>query len=370
MTVLLTGAGGFLGWHIRCRAAAEGITVVPAPKGWVDDPSILDKLLPGVTGVIHAAGVNRGSDDELIKGNETAAGSLARALRRVDRSVDVVYANSSQAGSTSVYGRAKARGAELLSAASSRFTLHDVRLANLFGEHGRPDYNSFIATFCHRLIADEPLEIVDDREVPLLHVQDAARYLLSLATQARPRLSAPTPEVKTVSEVRRFLTSCAVTYQTGEIPATDGRLERQLFSTFRSFCFPSWYPMAATPKSDSRGRLVECVRTRASEGQIFVSTTVPEAVRGEHYHLRKMERFMVIEGEATITLRRLFTNHKVRFRVNGAQPAIVDMPCMWTHNICNGSAEVVTTLFWTDELFDPASTDTYACPVDSTELAA
>jgi UDP-2-acetamido-2,6-beta-L-arabino-hexul-4-ose reductase len=371
MTVLLTGASGFLGWHIRCRAAAAGIEVLPASKGWVDDPRVVDSLLSGVTGVIHAAGVNRGTDDEVATGNERAGGALAEALNRAGRNIVVVYANSSQAGSSSVYGRAKARVADVLSEAGTASSVFfDVRLDNLFGEHGRPDYNSFVATFCDRLACGRTFDVVD-REVPLLHVQEAARHLLELVTSADPRsVVAPSATVATVSEVARFLSMCASTYRTGEIPPIHRPIERQLFSTLRSFCFPSWYPIATSPKSDVRGRLVECVRARTPEGQTFVSTTIPGATRGEHYHLRKLERFMVVEGEATISLRRLFSDEVIRFNVSGSEPAMIDMPCMWTHKIQNTGSEVVTTLFWTDELFDPSSADTHPCPVDSSELSS
>jgi UDP-2-acetamido-2,6-beta-L-arabino-hexul-4-ose reductase len=79
---------------------------------------------------------------------------------------------------------------------------------------------------------------------------------------------------------------------------------------------------------------------------------------------------MVVEGEATISLRRLFSDEVIRFNVGGAEPAMVDMPCMWTHKIQNTGSEIVTTLFWTDELFDPASADTHPCQVDSSELSS
>jgi UDP-2-acetamido-2,6-beta-L-arabino-hexul-4-ose reductase len=241
---------------------------------------------------------------------------------------------------------------------------HDVRLPNLFGEHGRPAYNSFVATFCDRLASGLPLDIVD-REIPLLHVQDAALYLLQVATQGDgPASQPPSPTVLTISEVGRYLSDSASAYRSGEIPGARRPIERQLFSTLRSFLFPSWYPMRPVPRVDARGRLLECVRARTEEGQTFVSTTAPGAIRGEHYHLRKLERFVVITGRATISLRRLMFDEVVRFQVTGTDPAIVDMPCMWTHNIQNTGDDVLITLFWTDELFDAADTDTYRCAVD------
>jgi UDP-2-acetamido-2,6-beta-L-arabino-hexul-4-ose reductase len=85
--------------------------------------------------------------------------------------------------------------------------------------------------------------------------------------------------------------------------------------------------------------------------------------RGEHFHLRKVERFLVLRGEATISLRRLFDETIVRFKVLGSRPAMVDMPTMWTHSITNTGQDELMTLFWADELLDTTSSDTYREPV-------
>jgi UDP-2-acetamido-2,6-beta-L-arabino-hexul-4-ose reductase len=49
----------------------------------------------------------------------------------------------------------------------------------------------------------------------------------------------------------------------------------------------------------------------------------------------------------------------VSFDVTGEAPAIVDMPTMWVHNITNTGVGELTTLFWTNELFDPLAPDTF-----------
>jgi len=110
------------------------------------------------------------------------------------------------------------------------------------------------------------------------------------------------------------------------------------------------------------------VRAHGGQGQTFVSTTKPGITRGEHFHLRKIERFVVLRGEARISLRRMFADDVVSFDVTGDAPAVVDMPTMWVHNITNTGASELTTLFWTHELFDPAAPDTFpdtVSPVNS-----
>jgi UDP-2-acetamido-2,6-beta-L-arabino-hexul-4-ose reductase len=267
----------------------------------------------------------------------------------------VVYANSAQAGNGTPYGDAKAAaGAVLADAAAragSRFV--DVTLPNLFGEHGRPFYNSVVATFAHLLATGGTPEVHDDRELDLLHVTDAAALLLDPAPGPAPMFRA------TVSDLAARLARFAEVYRTGEIPALGGRDDVRLFNTYRSQCFPAHYPMRPARHSDARGELVEAVKVHGGGGQSFVSSTVPGVTRGQHYHLAKVERFLVLRGEAEISLRRLLHDDVVTFRVSGDEPAIVDMPTMWAHNITNTGSGELLTLFWANDLFDAANPDTY-----------
>jgi UDP-2-acetamido-2,6-beta-L-arabino-hexul-4-ose reductase len=73
---------------------------------------------------------------------------------------------------------------------------------------------------------------------------------------------------------------------------------------------------------------------------------------------------MVVKGQAEIGLRRLYSDNIVRFSVSGTQPCFIDMPTMWVHNIRNvGDGELVT-MFWADQLLDPANPDQYPMKVE------
>ena len=150
----------------------------------------------------------------------------------------------------------------------------------------------------------------------------------------------------------------------GEIPDVSDRFDRDLFNTYRACLFPQAYPIHPTPHADARGVLVETVRSHGGTGQGFVSSTVPGATRGDHYHLGKIERFMVLRGEAEIALRRLYGDEVVRFRVSGEQPGFVDMPTMWTHHLTNVGSDDVICAFWADELLDPERPDQYPLKVE------
>nr|KEO86733.1 hypothetical protein DA06_24760 [Georgenia sp. SUBG003]KEP23824.1 hypothetical protein DA06_04335 [Georgenia sp. SUBG003] len=81
--------------------------------------------------------------------------------------------------------------------------------------------------------------------------------------------------------------------------------------------------------------------------------------RGQHFHLRKIERFVVVGGQARISLRRVLTDETITFDVDGDEPCIIDMPTLWAHNITNTGSSELATIFWTNELFDPTDPDTY-----------
>jgi UDP-2-acetamido-2,6-beta-L-arabino-hexul-4-ose reductase len=360
MKVALTGADGFLGWHTRLRLHAQGFhRVVPVSRGSWDE---LAEQVADCDAVIHLAGVNRGTDPEVEEGNVRLAESLVSAVRARGAPVRVVYANSIQAGNATPYGAGKARAAELLHSLSKEgHSITDVRLPNVFGEHGLPHYNSFVATFVHT-IAQGGTPQVSDRRVELLHAQAAAQSLIAALTPDTSRMDPRGTDVG-VREVLDLLREFEASYSTGEFPDLSNSFRVELFNTYRSALFPHRYPIPLRPNEDSRGTFVETVRCRGGEGQSSISTTVPGVTRGEHYHLSKIERFAVVHGSATIALRRMFHDEVHEFPVTGGHPCAVDMPMGWAHNITNTGSDVLVTQFWTHELFRPEAPDTYSHPV-------
>lgn len=361
--IAITGGYGFLGWHTACRLRAQcEDRVIRLGRADLDDPGKLEQVLTNVDRVIHIAGVNRAeSDGQVEQGNIDLAQSLARALKTAERPIDVVYANSIQAKSNNPYGRGKAAAAEILSSAvrSSGGLYADLMLPNLFGEHGRPFYNSFVATFAHQVASGRTPTVTDDRPIPLLHAQDAASALIDALGSDRSETVAG--EERGISEVLELLQITHELYsERGEIPPLPGSFELNLFNTYRAAAFPRMWPIYPRVHSDERGHLFESYRMHGGKGQAYVSTTSVGKTRGEHYHLRKIERFLVARGEAEIKLRRLLHDEVITFRVSGDRPCFVDMPTMWVHNIRNVGQRELLTLFWSDQLLDPASPDQYA----------
>ena len=221
-----------------------------------------------------------------------------------------------------------------------------------------------MATFCHRLATGGTPEIDVDRPVELIHAQDAAELIVRrLAEPMKTDVVHTHGHPTSVAEVLALLHELSNTYATGRLPMLDSPFRVQLFNTYRSYLYPDWFPRALNVKSDPRGSFVEVVQSMGGAGQTSFSTTVPGVTRGNHFHLRKIERFSVLHGSATIAIRPVMGSSTRTFEVSGAEPSFVDMPTLHTHNITNTGTDELLTMFWINELYDPEDADTFSEPV-------
>ncbi|OZB76926.1 MAG: capsular biosynthesis protein, partial [Microbacterium sp. 14-71-5] len=333
----MTGANGFLGWHTKLALQEQGVKVQGLAVGQGFDLESASSAIDGATRAIHIAGVNRADESEVRDGNIRFAEQLAEALHRAPTPPPVVvYANSTQSTNGSVYGEAKKRAAEIIAEAASDVgaEFHNVVLPNLFGEHGRPFYNAVTATFSHLLARGETPTVDADKELVLLHAQNAADLLTGrepTGGEVRESVSGLLARLETISRV----------YAAGEIPDVSDGFQRDLFNTYRSYTIESLTPIALTRHADARGSFFEILRSHGGHGQSSFSTTAPGISRGDHFHRRKIERFTVLSGAATISLRKLFTDRVYDFVLDGEHPGAVDMPTGWSHKITNTGVDTL-----------------------------
>jgi len=364
----ITGATGFLGWHTACRLRALGIETVAATRETFADPAALTAFASSADVILHFAGVNRAAtEDEIADGNRQLATSLVQALQTAGSTSPVLYSNSTHSTGDSVYGMAKRTSAEILETHCDQVgaPFLNLILPHLFGEFGRPNYNSAVTTFAHCLATDEHPEINRDGQLNLLHAQSVAERAVAFAQQPVGGTEAPAGTPISVGDVWDRLASFHARYvDDSTIPLLETPFDLELFNTLRSQLYVAGhYPVPITVHSDDRGGFAEMCRADGV-GQTSISTSRPGISRGDHFHFNKIERFVVVDGTAQISLRRVLTNEVQRFDVSGDTPVIIDMPPLVTHNIVNASSSTVTTLFWAGDHFDPANPDTYPEPVE------
>ena len=364
-TVAITGAGGFLAWHLRCRLHGLGwnAPLLLTREIWADAHKRRN-LLRQADVVVHLAGVNRANPAEVEQGNIRLAKELAEALEASGAKPQVVYASTTHIERGTAYGLGKRRAGEILGewAGRNHVAFSNLVIPHVFGEQCRPFYNSAAATFCYQIANGQEPVVENNSELELLHAQDVCAAIMRAIeanTDDNVRLAGyPITVVALLDKIRALDRS----YRNNIIPDLRDRFTLQLFNTYRGYLFPKHYPVRLKLHTDDRGGLFEIVKGD-NGGQAFLSTTKLGITRGEHYHFNKVERFLVVEGEAIIRVRKLFNDEIHEFMVSGAAPVYIDMPTLHTHNITNTGSGTLLTMFWSHEIFDPANPDTVREPV-------
>lgn len=371
MKVVVTGAAGLLGWHTAVRLHARNCAarfrkelspfeLVCLDHAQFSDAAMLRAAVTNADAVLHFAGVNRGPDAEVERANPAIASALIAAIVAAGAAPHIVHANSIHWTSDTPFGRSKRRAAEIL--ASGPGTTTNLVLPHIFGEGARPNYNNVTASLIDRLIAGQAPQINPDGRVHLLHAGAAAEAAIGAALGHQEGDLVPAGRLMGVPELHAKLAGFHAAYVANVFPDVSDQFDLALFNSYRAALYPSGFPRPLRLNSDARGTLFEAAKGGGG-GQTFVSWTNPGVSRGDHFHLDKVERFLVLEGQATIRIRRVFGDEVWTYPVTGAAPAAVDMPTLHTHSIENTGDTPLLTMFWSHSIFDPAAPDTYADPV-------
>jgi UDP-2-acetamido-2,6-beta-L-arabino-hexul-4-ose reductase len=371
MKVVITGAGGLIGWHaatrlhaVNCTARFKGDPVphdiVPLDHAAFADDLRLQAAVVGANAVLHFAGVNRASDADVETGNPDIARRLVAACGAAGAAPHIVYANSTHAVSDTPYGRSKRIAGEILAAANTRYT--EVVLPHIFGECARPRYNNVTATLIEAVIAGDAPTINPEGVVSLLHAGAAAQVMIDAATHPTFGTIRPPARDTRVIDLYDLLQKFHSDYRANILPNLRDAFNLTLFNSYRAALYPAGFGAPLKLNTDSRGALFEAVKGGGG-GQVFLSTSKPGITRGDHFHLHKVERFLVLQGDAIIRIRKVLADKVWEYRVSGNAPTAIDMPTLHTHSIENIGSEPLLTLFWTHDLFDPTAPDTYFDPV-------
>jgi UDP-2-acetamido-2,6-beta-L-arabino-hexul-4-ose reductase len=363
----ITGQNGFIGYHLSqtLKYKFEKYVVVPFQRSFYEDSELLNSFVSSCDVIIHLAGVNRAdSNEEVYSSNIKINTALNDALLSMKFKGHLIFASSSQEDSASLYGKAKKESRIFLKQTTielgGKFT--GLIIPNVFGAFCKPNYNSFIATFCDKILNDKTPEIIKDASIPLIYVGNLVEQILDVIqfqNEIKLKRIASDIEVK-VSEVLILLNYFKESYlKANTIPAFNNSFELQLFNTFRSYIdVVAVNPVALVKHSDERGFFSEIIKTEIG-GQFSYSTTLSNITRGNHFHTRKIERFIVIQGHAKISLRKIGTDIVHEFQLSGKKPSYIDMPIWFTHNITNIGDDPLITSFWINEPYDPKDADTY-----------
>ena len=375
MKVLITGANGFVGKNLRLHLAErKDVQVVCFTRG--DDVAQFPALLQGVDFVFHLAGVNRPQDpQEFVTGNVDLPHALCKAVcaavEASGKKIEIIHTSSTQAERGNPYGQSKRRAEEFLLdvARSHHVPVHMFRLSNVFGKWCKPNYNSAVATFCHNIARDLPIQVNDTAApVTLVYVDDVVERFVQLMDGANAAVDADgfatvAPQyTTTVGELARQIQAFKDSRATLMTERVGTGLLRGLYATYVSYLPVALFAYAVPQHADPRGVFVEMLKT-PDAGQFSFFTAHPGITRGGHYHHSKTEKFLVIKGQARFRFRNMQTGQAHELATTGDKPEIVETVPGWTHDITNTGASEMIVMLWANEVFDRARPDTFSCPL-------
>ena len=395
MNILVTGAQGFVGKNLvaNLRNIAQGKNRT-RPNLHIEeifeydldtDPALLGEYCARADFVFHLAGVNRPqNNEEFMEGNFGFSSILLETLKQTGNKCPVLLSSSIQATligryGKSDYGRSKLAGEELFFAYGQETGAPVLvyRFPNLFGKWCRPNYNSVVATFCHNISHDLPIQVNDpSTQLELLYIDDLVEELLD-ALEGHPHrcdyqglmpllkedgkycYASPTHQV-TLGEIVELLESFKAQPQTLVLPEIPpDSFAKKLYSTYLSYLPQEKVAFPLKMNVDERGSFTELLKTRNC-GQFSVNISKPGITKGQHWHNTKWEFFMVVSGHGLIQERKIGSEEILEFEVDGDRIQAVHMLPGYTHNIINLSdTENLVTVMWANEQFDPGHPDTF-----------
>jgi len=367
MRVLVTGSNGFIGKNLIIRLNELDIQVLTYTRE--SSTQNLEELIKDTDFIVHLAGENRPKDEkDFDVVNSGLTMSICDALRSLGENTPIILASSTQAEFDNAYGKSKLDAEVFVKIleVDTGCPVYVYRLPGVFGKWCKPNYNSVVATFCHNISHDFPIQINDPSfELSLVYIDDVVEEfvkviqgggsggkVLSVQPEYKIKLGGLANQIKIFRESRDSL----ITEKVGS------GLVRKLYSTYLSYISPEQFAYLIPSHVDERGMFAEMLKTKDS-GQFSFFTVKPGMMRGGHYHHSKTEKFLVVQGEAKFGFRHIISNESYEIITSSKELKIVETVPGWSHDITNIGVGDMVVMLWANEIFDPDNPDTITCKV-------
>lgn len=388
MKILITGAHGFVGKNLvaQLKNIAEGKAKNYSISGGdvviyeYDVDSTFDELdtyCSDCDFVFNLAGVNRPENQfEFMTGNFCFASTLLDTLKKHGNRCPVMISSSTQAALDNPYGESKRAGEQLMFDYSKETSAKVLvyRFPNIFGKWCKPNYNSAVATFCYNIANDLPVTVNDPSlMMNLVYIDDVVDELITaLSSQEHYNdRYCQVPIVYTVAlgDIVSILYAFKEERLLLSVPNVNDGFIKAMYSTYLSYLPSKYVTYPLKMNIDGRGSFTEFIRTNGY-GQVSVNVSKPGIIKGQHWHNNRVEKFLVVKGQALLQQRRVGVDDSgelfpiENYYVCDKHFEVVEVLPGYTHNLINLSdTDELITIIWGNDCFDPERPDTYFEPV-------
>jgi UDP-2-acetamido-2,6-beta-L-arabino-hexul-4-ose reductase len=365
MKILVTGAKGFMGKNLISELKNRKYDDIFEYDRDMDS-RLLDEYCREADFVFHLAGVNRPKEQsEFMEGNFGFTSYLLDTLKKYNNLCPVMISSSIQAELDNPYGESKKAGEDLIFDYSKKTGAKVLvyRFPNVFGKWCRPNYNSAVATFCHNIAHDLPIQVNDSSVMMnLVYIDDVVNELIKALEgneyKGKDFCEVPVAHTIPLGEIVDLIYSFKKSREERSIPNMSNAFTKKLYSTYLSYLPEDQFSYDLKMNVDQRGSFTEFIKT-PERGQVSVNISKPGITKGNHWHHTKNEKFLVVSGKGIIRFRKIDSNEVLEYFVSGDKMEVVDIPTGYTHNIENLGDKDMVTIMWANEPFDPGKPDTY-----------
>lgn len=367
MKILVTGAKGFIGKNLTEELKRHGHEILAYDIDNTEEQ--LDEYTKNCEFVYHLAGVNRPENlEDFMSGNFGFTSVLIDSLKKHENKAPVMLSSSIQAELDNPYGKSKKAGEELIFqyGKDNDVKVYVYRFPNVFGKWCRPNYNSAVATFCHNIARNLPIQVNEaNPTLTLVYIDDLVKELVN-ALNREANTCMEDNKYCTVSEQYKVklldIINMLYTFKESRkdlyIPDMRDPFTKKLYATYLSYLPEDKFSYELTMHCDARGSFTEMLKSQ-ERGQVSVNISKPGITKGNHWHSTKNEKFIVVSGKARILFRKIGYTEVISYDVSGGKIEAVDIPPGYTHSITNTGETDLVTVMWANEPFDPNNPDTY-----------
>lgn len=348
-TVLITGAGGFIGKNLRAQLELDkNIHILTFDRS--NSSKDLRDYISKADFIFHLAGVMRPKDEtEFSRVNTDLTAEILAHIDAVNKTIPILITSSIQAELDNPYGVSKRAAEKVVTDWSSETgnPAYVYRLPNVFGKWARPNYSSVVATFCHNIANDlevtihEPSKImqlayIDDVIDEFIHVMNEAHKVDSDAFLHIEQLHSVSLE-SLANKIRAFRQAQVEK----RLPRLDTLFDSLLYATYSSYSQISDLQFEDQPLPDEFGSSLSIPRTLDPMlFETFISVTKSGMMRTEPEHRSEVQWLLFLDGDASIDLKDHYSDTSVTFSCVGFSS--VEVPAGFTYTLTNNSSTHLT----------------------------
>jgi UDP-2-acetamido-2,6-beta-L-arabino-hexul-4-ose reductase len=248
LKVGITGVSGFLGKNLSkaIDLYSDLLERVHFDKSFFYNNELLHQFVLKCDVIVHLASLSRHPKPGFVYDNNIyLAKRLVESMTFQNTKPYLISASSIHDQNDTEYGKCKRDEYKLFSEWSnmynSKYTC--LVLSNIYGPHCKPNYASFIATFCYKLTNNEEPSILTDSVIKLTYVDNLTRFIINkifdnsfTENVINEYVKIPWDIEVKVSDVLYILKKFKKEYfDRGKIPIFSNDFERNLYITFQNY---------------------------------------------------------------------------------------------------------------------------------------